>query len=660
MLRASPRLRLPVTAVMRRSLVVALALCLVPQAALTQEDPLASVRDEFIAAHAAARSAVGSQTQPDSEALRRYPLYPYLEAARLRAILSAASGAGETDADVMTAEFLARHAGEPAASGLRRAWLMSLARRRAWDRFLSQYGETEATDATLRCQALGARLALQRTDGLVDAAAQAWLTPRSAPDECDPVFDWLRAQGRLDAGLIERRARLALANGESRLAGWLARMLPEPRARPLLQWIRLVEHPRDAIDALIERPDTSVEEAALLDGWTRLARRDPDAAQERFDALAAAQRLDASQVSRFARVLALGLAWSRRPEALSRFGQVSAADYDDLAYAWRVRAALWSGDWRSAVTALEALPRPLRDETRWRYWTARAAEAQGQREHALELYAALVPTDNWYAVLAAARLGKPFAPHAEALAFDAARVAELGARPAFVRARELLRVGLEPLAPAEWVYGQATLSAADQRQAIGLAAQWGWHFEVIASAAKQGLFNDYRLLYPRPYDSEVHAASELTGLSAALIYAVIRQESLYQPHAVSGANAIGLMQLLPTTARRTAVALGRPAPSRAALTHPSVNVTLGAGTLMGLTTRFDGQLLPTLAGYNAGPHAARRWLPERPLEADVWVENIPFDETRNYVQRVMWHSVVFEWLAKGKPQDATTWLRDIQ
>jgi soluble lytic murein transglycosylase len=312
------------------------------------------------------------------------------------------------------------------------------------------------------------------------------------------------------------------------------------------------------------------------------------------------------------------------------------------------------------VAALEALPKPLRDETRWRYWTARAAEAQGQREHALELYAAVVPTDNWYAVLAAARLGKPFAPHAEALAFDTARVAELGARPAFVRTRELLQVGLEPLAPAEWAYGQAALSAADQRQAIGLAAQWGWHFEVIASAAQQGLFNDYRLLYPRPYDSEVHAASELTGLSAALIYAVIRQESLYQPHAVSGANAIGLMQLLPTTARRTAVELGRSTPSRAALTHPSINVLLGAGTLMGLVTRFDGQLLPTLAGYNAGPRAARRWLPERPLEADAWVENIPFDETRNYVQRVMWHSVVFEWLAEGKPQDATTWLRDIQ
>jgi len=660
MLSVSPRLRIPVTAIMRRSLVVALALCLMPQAALTQEDTLAGVRDEFIAAHAAARSAASPSTRPDSEALRRYPLYPYLEAARLRAILTAAKGAGEADADAMTAEFLARHGGEPAASGVRRTWLASLARRRAWDRFLSQYGEAEAKDATLRCQALAARLALQRTEGLAEAAAQAWLTPRSAPDECDPAFDWLRAQGRLDAGLIERRARLALTNGETRLAGWLARLLPEPRAQPLLHWIRLVEHPRDAIDALIERPGAPVEETALLDGWTRLARRDPDAAQERFDALVAARRFDASQVSRFARVLALGLAWSRRPEALARFGQVNAADYDDLAFAWRVRAALWAGDWRSAVAALEALPQPLRDETRWRYWTARAAEAQGRHERALELYAAVVPTDNWYAVLAAARLGKPFAPHAEALAFSAARVTELGALPAFVRARELLQVGLEPLAPAEWVYGQATLSAADQRQAIGVAAQWGWHFEVIADAAKQGLFNDYPLLYPRPYDSEVHAASELTGLSAALIYAVIRQESLYQPHAVSSASAVGLMQLLPTTARRTALELGRPAPSRTTLTHPSVNVLLGAGTLMGLVAHFDGQLLPTLAGYNAGPRAARRWLPERPLEADIWVENIPFDETRNYVQRVMWHSVVFEWLEEGKPQDATTWLRDIQ
>lgn len=638
---------------------VVLVACLVPAAVPAQDDPLAGPRAEFIAAYAAARRAA-EPAQPDSEALRRYPLYAYLEAARLLGLLADEDAAVRLAADRPVAEFLARQGREPAANGLRRAWLTSLARRKAWGAFLAQYVEADAKDPVLRCHALAARIAPGRTDGLAQQAADAWLTPRSAPDECDAVFDWLRAQGRLDDALVEQRARLALASGETRLARWLARALPDSRAGPLLAWIRLIEHPRDAIDALIDRPATPVEEAALLDGWTRLARRDPDAAHERLDALVAARGLDAGQASRFARTLALGLAWSRRPEALARFRQVAAADYDEPALEWRVRAALWKGDWAAASAALDAMPEPLRDETRWRYWAARSAEALGRHEQARELYATVVPTDNWYAVLAAARRGTPFAPRSEPLVFDDARIAELGTQPAFVRARELLRVGLAHLAPAEWATGHAALPAADQRQAIGLAARWGWHFQAIASAARQGVFNDYSLLYPRPYDSEVTAASERSDLPPTLIHAVIRQESLYQPYAVSSANAVGLMQLLPATARRTAVEMGRPRPSAAALTQPAVNVPLGAGYLRGLIERFDGQVVPALAGYNAGPTAARRWLPDSPMDADRWVENIPFNETRVYVQRVMWHGVVFEWLAEGKPQDATSWLGTVR
>lgn len=633
---------------------------LMPLAALAQADPLADARAEFVAAHAAARRGTAEPAQPDSGSLRQYPLYGYLEAARLRAALADDSGAAESQTDLRAAEFLARRGGELAANGVRQAWLTSLARRRAWERFLAQYVEADAGNPVLRCQALAARIRLSRTEGVAQQAADAWLTPKSAPDECEPVFDWLRQQGRLDADLVERRARLALGGGETRLARWLARSLPEARAQPLLAWIRLIEHPRDAIDALIERPDAPVEEDAMLDGFSRLARRDPDAAHERLDALAAARRLDAGQVSRLARSAALGLAWSRRPEALVRFRQVAAADFDDLALEWRTRAALWGGDWAAVSAALAAMPPALRNETRWRYWAARSAEALGRREQAREQYAAVVPTDNWYAVLAAARLGSPFAPRPEPLALDAARIAELGTRPGFVRARELLRVGLEHLAPAEWAREQATLSAADQRQAIGLAAQWGWHFQAIAGAARQGMFNDYRLLYPRPYGGEVGAASELSGLPTTLIHAVIRQESLYQPYAVSSANAIGLMQLLPATARRTATALGRRKPTAAALMQPAVNVPLGAGHLRELITRFDGQVVPALAAYNAGPNAARRWLPEQPLDTDRWVENIPFNETRAYVQRVMWHSVVFEWLTEGKPQDADSWLGTVR
>jgi soluble lytic murein transglycosylase len=120
------------------------------------------------------------------------------------------------------------------------------------------------------------------------------------------------------------------------------------------------------------------------------------------------------------------------------------------------------------------------------------------------------------------------------------------------------------------------------------------------------------------------------------------------------------MQLLPETARGIATRLQRRPPTRASLMLPEVNVPLGAGALADFIRRMDGQVLVAIAGYNAGPSAARRWLPEKPVDADIWVENIPFNETRAYVQRVMWHSVVFEWLKDGEPEDASSWITRVR
>jgi soluble lytic murein transglycosylase len=129
------------------------------------------------------------------------------------------------------------------------------------------------------------------------------------------------------------------------------------------------------------------------------------------------------------------------------------------------------------------------------------------------------------------------------------------------------------------------------------------------------------------------------------VYGVIRQESLYRSDAVSSAGARGLMQLQIDTARRTARALKLPKPDLEDLFVPAINTSLGAGHLRMLLDRFDDQLPVALAGYNAGPNAAARWLPEESIDADVWIENIPYDETREYVQRILWHRLMFTWLA---------------
>jgi soluble lytic murein transglycosylase len=455
---------------------------------------------------------------------------------------------------------------------------------------------------------------------------------------------------------VEARARLALANGNAALARRLLAELPPEAAAPLRTWVALVEQPASAIDDLIAKPSLPAEREALLDGFTRLARKDPGAALARLDALIDVRRLDVEQASPLARATALGLAWSRDARSLALFDRVRPADVDETAAEWHVRAALWNGDWLRAAEAIASMPEELRNQSRWRYWSARSAEKNDERESATVQYDALLPTDNYYAALAAARLGERFAPHPQPLARDAEQLALLAAQPGLLRARELRLCSLHPFAEAEWAAVDATLDPLAKQQSIHLAADWGWYDKAIITAARQSFFEDYALLFPRPFDAEVKAAAKLSEVPPALIYATLRQESLYRPDAVSGADALGLLQLRLDTARMVARRNGRPAPTRSDLFDPAINVPLGAFELRTMIDRFDGVLPVALAGYNAGPGAAARWLPPGPRDTDVWIENIPYNETRTYVQRVLWHSVVFAWLATNEAQDTKSWL----
>jgi soluble lytic murein transglycosylase len=341
----------------------------------------------------------------------------------------------------------------------------------------------------------------------------------------------------------------------------------------------------------------------------------------------------------------LRLAFERDSAALDYFPLVAGPDRDILALEWWARAALWSDDWKLAAQTIASLPQSRRDSARWRYWAARAAEQLHDSDGAHRIYESVLDDDNYYSAMAAGRLKRNVVPHAQALPSTPGLQAALDRLPALVRARELFLCGMRQDAWAEWQLAYQSLSEEQRRQSIHLAASWGWYDQAIAAAAEQGVFSDYELLYPTPFSGEVIKAARMAGMSPKLVYSVIRQESLYRVDAVSSAGAMGLMQLRLDTARRTARYFKLPKPRADDLFVPAVNTTLGAGYLRTLLDRFDNQLPVALAAYNAGPNAAERWLPQESIDADVWIENIPYDETREYVQRILWHRLMFTWLA---------------
>ena len=612
------------------------------------DDITYTTRAEFANALAIVERGNVSDPSTDGETLRAYPLYPYLTAARLRQQMT------DSTNDDAIREFVTSHIGEPVAFPLHRAWLASLAKRESWRELIDDYAQ-EVASTEAECAYLRARVELEETEGLAELIGRRWLTPTRLPADCEPAFEWLRHRGELDAARTEQRVRLLIDAEEFEFARVVARRLPEVAGARFEQWAAMAAEPIRAIDGVIAgdlRPDDEILSAV----WTRAARLHPRDAATRFEDLRRTRGLDSATTSHFARELGLGLAWDRQPSSLREFGRVAERDLDDYALGWLTRAALWAGEWAAAARAIETMSAAARTRPIWRYWEGRSLTALDETPRARELYESIRSADNFYSAMAAARLGLRIEPSAIPVERVDRVLQSLESWPAIVRARELLALGHRIEATREWRFALQFLRPDEKQQAMLLASEWGWHDIAVSTATELGIFNHYDVLYPMPYAVEIDRASRTTQIADDVIYGLIRQESLFREDAASPTGALGLTQLLPSTARRTAVDRQQPAPRSTDLLEAEVSIDLGAATLRSLRDRFDGQLVVALAAYNAGPSAAQRWLPEAPLPSDVWVENIPFNETRDYVQRVIWHSLVYGWRRTGRGQDATAWL----
>jgi soluble lytic murein transglycosylase len=373
-----------------------------------------------------------------------------------------------------------------------------------------------------------------------------------------------------------------------------------------------------------------------------------------------ARGLTREAASPYILALALSLAWNHDPVALEYFDLVASRDFDDSALEWRARAAILAGDWKLTSKSIVAMSGTNRQTARWRYWAARAAAQLHDLSQARRLYESLLSDDNYYSGMAAARLQRAVVPRLQTVPVDQELLASIELVPALERARELFLCGMRQEALAEWQLGYGSLSEAGRLQSIRLAAAWRWYEQAIAVASAQQVFNDYVLLYPRPFDTQVEQAARLAQLAPELIYGVLRQESLYRVDAVSSANARGLMQLQLDTARRAARDWKRQRPDLLDLFDPATSILLGAARLRTLLDQFDGQIPAALAAYNAGPNAVTRWLPSKSVDSDIWIENIPYGETRVYVERILWHALTFTWLHTKEAQQTKAWLTPIR
>lgn len=654
MIRAPFPFRTTMTKTLRTTiaaLLSVLALGLAPSAS-AQDD--GALRDAFRKALSDAREGRPALAE-DSPALRRYLLYPYLEATRLQRALRERRD-GSLDATLR--RFIAANPDLSVTRELRRQWLFDLAARSDWAGFVAA-DVAEDNDPTLVCHRLNAHTVTGDEANVFAELRAYWMNAKQMPQACVAPFAWLQARGGIDEAATEARARKALSDGNAAFAGTLINGLPAERAAPLRRWQLLIDDPARSLPALAADRTQPFEIEALQAAVDRLSRRDSRAAAQ-WLASFEASRVTVEQYATLMRSVALGLAWDRHPEALAYFQSMPESASDDRVYEWRLRAALWNGQWKLVTQWLALLPPAMSAEPRWNYWRARAAERLSGGAQAKPLYAQLARENGYYGVLAAWRADLPYQPKQRALPEDAEIQRRLQVVPALQRARELFYVGEIPWATAEWRTATRDLPVPELQQAAHLASRWGWHWQTVVILNQTNATDVLGLLYPQAYMAEIARGAAQAQLPPAWIYGVMRQESLFLPTAQSAAPAYGLLQLLLPTARDVARKIGAPRPDINDLFDPSTNVRLGSAYLRQMTDRFGGQFVLTLASYNAGPNAVARWLPDQPMEADVWIENVPFNETRGYVQRILWHITVHTWQLGADPHDLDTLLPPVR
>jgi soluble lytic murein transglycosylase len=599
-------------------------------------------REEFIAAMQRVR--LNLPEPPDSPALQNYSIYDYLLAARLRRDLSSAPN---DELDSAVDGFLRAHAGQPVARALHHQWLASLAQRRRWDWFLPRSGD--AADPQLICARLSGRLATADTEGLGAEALARWSIPQREPPECAGVFAWLRTQGLVTPALQETRARAALMAENASLAREFIAEVPAELAAPLMQWLQLLEAPRPSLNLLAMNPQVAVEPDALVSGFTRLSNSDSRDAAVLLPPLLARPDITPTVQGRLRRAAALGAAYGRQADAVTDFSQLPPEQADVPVQEWRVRAALWAGAYEQALQWIEQMPASLATQPRWRYWHARAVAATAGPESAAPLFAEIAGLRDYYGYLAADRLHQSYNLNSRPTPVQRAVQTALAAEPGLIRAHALFDCDLADDAGAEWGAVMASAPPPLKVQAAHLASQWGWYAQSIATLAQADEWDDVPLRYPRPFAPLIAEASKLTQVPADWILAVIRQESLFRKDAISRADARGLMQMQPATATAVAHRWHLPGPNRDSLFDPAVAIELGAAHLRELLDRYGNQLDLTLAAYNAGSVSVARWIPLQPIDADVWIENIPYGETRGYVQHVLEHIVAFAVVRNAEP-----------
>lgn len=601
----------------------------VPDAEREQDAVFAQLRD-------AARKNDANRAAELAARLPNYAIPSYVDYYRLKPRLRDASNEEVLD-------FLKRYQGSAIADRLRNDWLLELGRKRDWfnfDRELPQFVKND--DYQVKCYALLSR-ALKGQN--VAAEARALLdNPPLYGDACAALMAQLAQSGQFTTADLLAQLRLAgqmHATGPSRR---IALLLNGSDTRAA----QAVDLPAVAMARGIG--STRVEHEIYLVAIGRMARTSMKLATVALNKNAAT--LSAEEQAIGWSNVALAASLTLAPEAWDYWQRAAGAPLSWDQLEWKTRIALRRGDWKTVRATIESMSTQQHDEAVWTYWLGRALAADGRREDAQALYRRIADQNSFYGQLAMEELGMQITIPPSAAPLTQAELAQAAADPGFRRALKFFAMGMRFEGTREWNW---TLNGYSERQLLA-AAEYARQNNILdrmvnTSERTRSEF-DYTQRFPAPHNDILRPTAQGLSLDQAWVYGVIRQESRFVTTAQSGVGASGLMQVMPSTGKWVAEKIGLTDYVHGMLSDIRTNIVLGTNYLNMVLNNAEGSQVLATAAYNAGPGRARTWrgLLNAPMEGAVFVETIPFDETRTYVRNVMSNATNYAALFEKRPQ----------
>ena len=543
---------------------------------------------------------------------------------------------------------------------LRNDWLLRLGQQRDWTTFEAELPRYRMNDdRQVQCYALMLNAVAKRqpADALGRQVAELWLAQREADEGCATAAKAFVDSGHLGTEWVWRRARLAMETGRTRAVTQAVAMID---ADTLPTVNAIAANPARYLDEKITAIRPRTKELVTL-AIIKLADANPDAAAQELDRTRWKAQLTQEERSWLWGVIGKRAAQKLQDNALVYFanGQDRFMHSDHLA--WKVRAGLRAGAWGHVRDAIGAMGEAQRAEPAWVYWQARALLALKQPDaatataQARALYESIASPRGFYEQLALEELGRaisvpPPPPPLTAQEVDAARN-----NPGLQRALAAVALGLRSEGVREWNYttNLHTAGGMGEREllaAAALACEQALWDRCINSSERTRLAQDYSQRFPMPHQSAVVQRASAIGLDPAYVYGLIRQESRFVTDARSGVGASGLMQVMPATARWTARKIGMTDFQPQRLSERDTNIAIGTAYLKLALDDFEGSMPMAAAAYNAGPNRPRAWRNGPVLAGEIWAENIPFEETRDYVKKVLANTTTYAAIITGQPQ----------